>query len=266
VNQLVKRDRAFTLIELLVVIAIIAILIALLFPALVAAKDRAKKLACLNNLNQLQLAWLMYAHDAEDRITATDWVPGDMHSPTDATNETLLTQGLLYSYVKSTKICKCPADVKPNAMSHVVTVRSYSINTYLNGQDTAAELENVRGVYTVVTKLSQITSPPPAQRLVFVDESQITLDDCNFGVVPSMVGTSHGEVDHWDNVPTTRHRNSATFSFADGHVASIHWTGQLLKTLEAQGIAGNYTEDVTEPDLNDLRRVQDAMALPAGQN
>jgi prepilin-type processing-associated H-X9-DG protein len=73
-------------------------------------------------------------------------------------------------------------------------------------------------------------------------------------------------VDHWENFPTARHRNSAAFSFADGHVEPIQWKGQLLKTLEAQGIAGNYTEDLDEPDLDDLRQVQDQMALPASQN
>ena len=205
-------------------------------------------------------------HDADDRIIGTDWVPGNMLTPTDGTNVMLLTQGSLYPYFKSTKVCKCPADVKPNAYCHAVTVRSYSINTYLNGSDTADQLENATNVYTLVKKLDQIISPPPTKRLVFVDESQITLDDCDFWVIPSMVGTPYGEVDHWENFPTARHRNSAAFSFADGHVEPIQWKGQLLKTLEAQGIAGNYTEDLDGPDLEDLRQVQDQMALPASQN
>jgi prepilin-type processing-associated H-X9-DG protein len=191
-----------------------------------------------------------------------------MNSPADATNSQLLAEGALYPYCKATKVCKCPADLSPspNNTSHVVTVRSYSINTYLNGSDTAADLENVHGVYTVATRLSQIMSPPPAQRIVFVDESQDTLDDCTFGVMPSMVGTAHAPVDHWNNYPTARHGNSATFSFADGHVAAFQWTGPLLKTLDAQGTPGNYLTDLTGSDLNDLRRVQDAMALPVAQN
>jgi prepilin-type N-terminal cleavage/methylation domain-containing protein/prepilin-type processing-associated H-X9-DG protein len=261
-----KTRRAFTLVELLVVIAIIAILAALLLPALQAAKQRARKLGCLNNLKQLQTAWLSYAHDADDRIVATAWVPGDMNSPVDATNAMLLAEGLLYPYCKSTRICKCPADLDPNAKSDVVTVRSYSINTFLNGSDTAADLENVQGVYTVATRLSEVLSPPPARRLVFVDESQNTLDDCTFGVIPSMVGMAHAAVDHWNNYPTARHGNSGAFSFADGHVAAIQWTGHLLQTLEAQGRPGNYTTDLAGPDLNDLRQVQDAMALPSGRN
>jgi len=259
---------AFTLIELLVVIALIAILAALLLPALQAAKQRATKASCLNNLKQLQTAWLSYALDADDCLVGIAWVPGNMNSPADATNSQLLAEGPLYSYCKATKIDKCPADLSPgpNNESHVVTVRSYSMNTYLNGSDTAADLEEVHGVYTVATKLSQIISPSPARRLVFVDESQNTLDDCAFGVIPSMMGTAHARVDHWNNYPTARHGNSATFSFADGHVAAFHWTGSLLKTLDARGTPGNYLTELTGSDLNDLRRVQDAMALPTGQN
>src|ERR1035437_8445486 len=260
------HSRAFTLMELLVVIAIIAILAAMLLPVLGAAKSRARKLGCLNNLKQLQTAWIIYANDADDHIVAIAWVPGDMNSPVDATNAMELASGPLYPYYKSTKVCKWPADLNPNAKSHVVTVRSYSINTFMNGSDTAAALENVQGVYTVETKLSQITSPPPTRRIVFVDESQNTLDDCSFGVIPSMVGTDHAVVDHWNNYPTARHGNSAAFSFADGHVAAITWAGHLLKTLEAQATPGNYTTDLTGPDLSDLRQVQDAMALPTGRN
>jgi prepilin-type processing-associated H-X9-DG protein len=72
-------------------------------------------------------------------------------------------------------------------------------------------------------------------------------------------------VNHWNNFPTARHGNAATFSFADGHGAILKWSGTMLQTLDAQAIPGNYTADLSGNDLNDLRRVQIAMALPAGQ-
>jgi prepilin-type N-terminal cleavage/methylation domain-containing protein/prepilin-type processing-associated H-X9-DG protein len=264
---LVCREAGFNLIELLVVIAIIAILAALLLPALSSAKAQAKKAGCLNNIKQMQVAWHIYADDFDDLVVTNAWCPGDMNDPSDATNVAELEQGLLYPYCKSPGIYKCPADTARNPKSQAVSVRSYSMNTYMSGYDTAAVLENVMNTYTLVKKRSQIASPPPGRAIVFADESPNTIDDTNFGVTPSMLeGVNHASIDHWNNYPTARHKNGAGFSFADGHAVILKWTGQVLKRLEAQAVPGNYTDDLEGADLNDLRLVQAAIALPAGQN
>ena len=206
-------SRAFTLIELLVVIAIIAILAAMLLPALSRAKQKALQISCLGNQKQLALAWTMYNGDHDGRLVRSHpvenpnvWILGDMRMEPQATNRVYLEKGLLYPYHRSVAIYRCPADVRnpPDWAPGSFRLRSYSINSWVGGR--AITDQDAFQVYNKESELRR-----PSRTWVFIDEHEKSINDGWFAV--DMVGDRGGLLD----IPALRHNFAYTLAFADGH-------------------------------------------------
>jgi prepilin-type N-terminal cleavage/methylation domain-containing protein/prepilin-type processing-associated H-X9-DG protein len=240
------RKGAFTLIELLVVIAIIAILAALLLPALRGAKEESLGIKCMSNMRQMALGWRMYALDNKEFIVLASQagVSGDplaryawctqqedfTDNPKNYDPSVDITTGPLYPYINSFMVYRCPSDT--SVINHggqlLPRVRTVSMNFYLGGFG-GYGLTDSPGVgqypiYMKTTDLISSDSYGPVNTFVFVDERQDCINWGNFATDMAGDVPNNPQLYEFDqDMPGMYHNLSAGFAFADGHSTIQHW-------------------------------------------
>ena len=258
-----EREDGFTLVELLVVIAIIALLMAILLPALGRARELGKRAVCLSQEKQLGTAWYMYCDDNKEKLPVGDvwfsWDPGFTggeqlawieyphtwpHSmpPTRATNHDLtitnptradwqhaIVEGTMWRWVKDYKVYKCPVGDKGQEATYYM---SQSMNCYPPGSGDPTPVMQLR---------SQIKRT--SDQFVFLD----------VGSVKEGAFFESYTICEWGNLPPTRHGVGTTFIFADQHATYRKWTDpHALKAIELGGWLNPAAKPGSECDC-DLR-------------
>jgi prepilin-type N-terminal cleavage/methylation domain-containing protein len=224
----------FTLIELLVVIAIIAVLAALLLPALAKARDQATRIRCVNNEKQLVVTWSLYTLDNHDSLVPNGgdgaitsakphlWVYGGNHGdPETLTNNQYLlgpNYALFSPYLGAADLYRCPADISkwPVGGKSVTELRSYAMNCYIGitGPNVMQPI-TLNPVYRIYLKSSDFVGDGAANRFLFIDVNPASICTPAFGVDMYLQTFIH--------YPSSLHTGLGVVAFADGHIESHKW-------------------------------------------
>jgi prepilin-type N-terminal cleavage/methylation domain-containing protein len=283
------NKKGFTLIELLVVIAIIALLLAVIIPALQVAKEMAAGAVCLSNQRQLTLAWTSYTEDndgwlvggsnyysADWKPTPYRWVERPLYQDDDnpdfdpippSSEFTLqlrlngIRAGSMFAYTQDEGIYHCPAD--RTFVKHAepyAAYRSYSIQGLMNGEDYGTRENN--DMYKPINSYRSVGSKTfycvekyseirgPGNKYVFVEEGYGGNQEYNLGSFVLV----NDDFESWWDVPALFHNRQSTVGFADAHAENYKWqdsrTIDLIKYV-TQGI-GPAVDD-SQPDNEDLQ-------------
>jgi prepilin-type N-terminal cleavage/methylation domain-containing protein/prepilin-type processing-associated H-X9-DG protein len=250
---LISKRAAFTLIELLVVIAIIAILAAMLLPALAKSKLKATEAACLNNQKQISLANIMFAGDNADAIvpfptgvagggfwtvpsSPPPWTRGGttQDQALQMVQSCLQTNNPLYQYAPNARSYHCPGDTRIN----LAPGKGWAYDSYSKTQNVAGDpgSGNYYGFNTTYTKLGQIMS----SSLTFIFTEDADSRGYNEGTwVVNWTGSTPRFT--WQDPIAIYHGNVGTFSFADGHGEYHKWMDANLIGAGIAAAAGGNT-------------------------
>ncbi len=244
-------QNAFTLIELLVVIAIIALLLAIIIPAISLAKEKAKTLVCSTNLKSLSASISAYATENDDAICGSwnyspgngwgrehdwawaPWQVGGTSNVADYANATLaerhegIKRGVLYPFIEALDAYHCVSD-----KSFAGNFRSYSMPDSLNGlwgQPTST------AAWDIMYKLSRISIP--SNKYAFVEENDPRGYNINSWVIHPDAGTQSKV---WADPLTVWHRGRSNFGYVDGHAKVKNWSRETEKRFQRVDESGSW--------------------------